>query len=73
MYDTHFRNASAPNLDELRNAFIAISNHFEHVFLILDALDECNQNQRQDLLGFLTTVGTSQKDASTPSIRSSVK
>ena len=73
MYDTHFRNASEPNLDELRNAFIAISSHFEHVLLILDALDECNKDQREDLLRFLTAVGTSQKDASTPSIRSSVK
>ena len=73
MYDAHFRNASEPNLDELRNVFIAISNHFKHVFLILDALDECNANQREDLLGFLTAVGTSQKDASTPSTRSSVK
>ena len=66
MYDTHFRNASEPNLDELRHVFIAISNHFECVFLILDALDECNANQREDLLGFLTAVGTSKEGASTP-------
>ena len=70
MYDAHFRSASEPNLDELRNVFIAISSHFKYVFLILDALDECNKDQRQDLLGFLTTVGTSKK-AST--LSSSVK
>ena len=70
MYDAHFRRASEPNLDELCNVFIAISSHFKHVFLILDALDECNKDQQQDLLRFLTTVGTFMK-AST--LSSSVK
>lgn len=49
LYDKHYRNASNPGYKELQNVLIQISECFEKVFWVLDALDECSKDQRQEI------------------------
>ena len=64
MYKLHHSNDSQPSYNELRNAFLAIIQQFGCIIFVLDALDECALDQRQDLCEFLlslaNTTGTSQ-------------
>ncbi|KAF8424851.1 ankyrin repeat-containing domain protein [Tirmania nivea] len=56
LYKKHFKNDSEPSLEELRILFIAVSQHFDCVFLTVDALDECSISQRRDLCDFLKRI-----------------
>lgn len=52
----HKQNHSQPNLEELQNVLLAIAKHFNSVFLVLDALDECTLEQRTDLCEFFSNI-----------------
>lgn len=56
VYKRHFRNDSRPTSDELRSIFLAIALQFNSMFLVLDALDECTLNQREELCKFLFNI-----------------
>lgn len=53
LYDKHYSNASTPGYTELQGVLVQISKHFEKVFLVLDALDECTDDQRRELFEVL--------------------
>lgn len=63
-YQSHYKNASEPSGDELRNIFLTIALQFKSMFLVLDALDECTPDQRVELSKFLSDIIIS----STPAI-----
>jgi len=53
LYDDHYRNASNPGYTELRDTLMRVSGYFGKVFLVLDALDECTEDQRNELFEVL--------------------
>ena len=56
VYMRHDKNVSQPNYDELRTVLLVVMRHFGHVFFVLDALDECPLDQRQELCEFLLNM-----------------
>ena len=56
LYDRHFRNNSQPRYDELRTVLLAIIQQFGQIFFVLDALDECALDQREDLCQFILSI-----------------
>ena len=56
VYNKHFRNHSQPNSEELQSIFLAIAKHFNSIFLVLDALDECTPELRAELCDFFSKV-----------------
>ena len=59
LYKQHYRNDSQPRYDELMRVFLAIIQHFGRIFFVLDALDECTQDQRKDLCKFILSLANS--------------
>lgn len=59
LYEKHHLNASTPCVAELQDVFMKVSKRFGQVFLVLDALDECTNDQREGLLGFLHYIMSS--------------
>lgn len=58
MYDKLEHQGKQPSLEELLTTLIAVSNSFDRVFLIFDALDECSQkSQRKELLPLFHRMG----------------
>ena len=53
VWERHYRNNSQPKYDELHTIFLAIIPQFGRIFFVLDALDECNLDQRKDLCEFI--------------------
>lgn len=51
-----YDNASNPGNTELQNSFIQISSSFKQVFLVLDALDECTEDQKSDLFDIFRSI-----------------
>ena len=73
VYEKHYQNDSQPNSEELQSIFLAIARHFNSMFLVLDALDECTPEQRAELCEFFckiielsATPNPSQSAQSTP-------
>lgn len=56
VYDHHYQNDSQPGLQELQDIFLIIAQQFNSVFLVVDALDECTEDQRVDLYEFFTGI-----------------
>ena len=56
VYDQHYQNDSQPGLQELQDIFLIIVQQFNSVFLVLDALDECTEDQRVDLYEFFARI-----------------
>lgn len=56
LYDKHYLNASNPGYTELQSVLIGISKCFEKVFLVLDALDECADDQRREIFEVLQSI-----------------
>ena len=56
MYRRHFKNASQPKSEELKSVFRTILLQFNSVFLVLDALDECTLDQREELCRFFSNI-----------------
>ena len=55
-YKKHYKNHSQPSTEELKIIFRAIALKFNRMFLVLDALDECTQDQRKELCGFFSNI-----------------
>ena len=65
VWERHYRKNTQPKYDELRMIFLAIIPQFGRIFFVLDALDECNLDQRKDLCEFIlglvdTSAGSDQ-------------
>jgi hypothetical protein len=43
-----------PSFTSLQDIFISLAIHFDQIFLIIDALDECPRDERHQIIGFLT-------------------
>ena len=56
VYEQHYKNHSQPNFQVLQDIFLASVQQFNSVFFVLDALDECTQDQRADLCGFFSEI-----------------
>lgn len=57
LYDRSQKNGTSVTLKELHTALLKTFKSFNRVFLIFDALDEYNQEQRKELLPLLHTMG----------------
>lgn len=68
MYKKHTRNASQPRSDELRDVFLLTCNYFKSIFLILDALDECEAGERQKLFNILSYAVTKSNPKCEPDV-----
>ena len=55
-YEKHYQADSQPNFEELQNIFLAIARHFNSMFLVFDALDECSLDQREELCDFFCKI-----------------
>jgi hypothetical protein len=53
MYDKMHPKGARPTMNDLRELFISITAEFSEVYLIFDALDECNEDERKVLLPFM--------------------
>lgn len=57
LFDKSHSGTKEPNLEDLIGALKIMMTLFDHVYIVLDALDECNQLEEQDyLLKFLQAV-----------------
>lgn len=60
LYNRLVSGAKKPTLEELYGVLLAVSKSFTQVFLIIDALDECDpDDQRKDLLPLFHRIGKS--------------
>lgn len=59
LFDHHNRNAGKSSYTELCQLFLAISKHFDRVFVVLDALDESDSSRRPELILFLCDIAKS--------------
>lgn len=50
LFDGYKKNEGRPTYEELTTVFSSISKSFDRVFIVIDALDECNENVRERLL-----------------------
>ncbi|KAI9859480.1 MAG: hypothetical protein M1813_006622 [Trichoglossum hirsutum] len=53
LYDLHQTNDVPPRFEEISSALTDVLGNFPRVFLIVDALDECFENTRRELLSHL--------------------
>ena len=56
VFERHYHNYSQPKYDELRTVFLATIQQFGVIFFVVDALDECPMNARQDLCNFFLSI-----------------
>ena len=56
IHEQLYRSDSQPKYDELRNVFLTIIQQLGHVYFIVDALDECTWDERQNLSKFLLSI-----------------
>lgn len=56
IYKQHYQNDLQPRYNELRNLFLRIIQPLGCVFFVVDALDECTQDERKILCKFLLSI-----------------
>jgi hypothetical protein len=61
MYDKMHPKGRQPAMSDLRELFISIAADFSEVYLIFDALDECNEDERNVLLSFVMQLQLARK------------
>lgn len=52
-YEKHYKNHSQPGAEELQDIFLAAVRHFDRIYLVLDALNECTPDQNAFLAGMI--------------------
>jgi Cdc6-like AAA superfamily ATPase len=57
LYEQHFEKGTTPALDEVFNALYVAIKDFPKVYIVVDALDEYPETQRQILLDYLANMG----------------
>jgi hypothetical protein len=55
-YHRFTRDARKPLFEDLQSLFVKCTRHLEHVFIVLDGLDECPELYRRQILQFIRTV-----------------
>jgi len=61
MYDKMHPKDKRPAMSDLRELFTSLAAEFREVYLIFDALDECNEDQRKVLLSFMMRLTLDRK------------
>ncbi|KAF8463704.1 hypothetical protein BDZ91DRAFT_796249 [Kalaharituber pfeilii] len=56
LYTKCHSNDKPPTLHELQHQFEAVSSSFQEVFLVIDAFDECEQDDRKEILNGITSL-----------------
>lgn len=56
LYKTHRERATRPSVDELRHVLQSLLGLYSQVFVVIDALDECESGVRSDLLDDLAAI-----------------
>ncbi|KAF8466957.1 hypothetical protein BDZ91DRAFT_762946 [Kalaharituber pfeilii] len=56
LYTKCHSNDISPTLLELQQQFEAVSSFFDEVFLVIDAFDECHQDDRKEILNGITRL-----------------
>jgi hypothetical protein len=56
LYDQCTYNDKAPKLAELQAQFLTIIDTFEEIFLVIDAMDECNKDYREQFLPYIVKL-----------------
>ena len=72
VYEKNYPNDRQPNLEELKSVFLAAAKCFNRMFLVLDALDECDPDQRVQLCDFFSNVVELSATAHNPPHKSGV-
>lgn len=57
LYERHRDRKTSPKIDEISQALSTMIQSHEEVFCIIDALDECNEDLRWELVEKLETLG----------------
>ena len=57
LYERHRDRNTSPKIDEISQALSAMIKSHEEVFCIIDALDECNEDLRWELVDKLENLG----------------
>lgn len=57
LYERHRDRKTSPKIDEISQALSTMIQSHEEVFCIIDALDECNEDLRWELVDKLETLG----------------
>jgi len=52
-YHTYDRNVRIPSFDVYKENFFCLVKSFDQVFLVIDALDECKQDERDKIMNFI--------------------
>jgi hypothetical protein len=52
--------ALSPSLVGTRDRFVTLAEGLSQVYVVFDALDECPEQERRDVLGFITGIVTAQ-------------
>jgi len=57
LYERHRERDTKPSLDEFRDILNSAVTAYSRVYFIIDALDECPEENRNVLLKYLATIG----------------
>lgn len=55
-YHLYERNARTPTFYQYEEIFIQLAHSYDTIFIVLDALDECEADQREKILSFISNV-----------------
>jgi len=56
LYDRHANRGTRPSLEEIRSALQAVISSYSTVYVVVDALDECLNHDRSQLLAMLRNL-----------------
>ncbi|KAF2135816.1 uncharacterized protein K452DRAFT_209080, partial [Aplosporella prunicola CBS 121167] len=56
LYETCYQNAQIPSLEQYSESFFSIAGQFLETFVVIDALDECNDKSRYFIFAFMEEV-----------------
>lgn len=58
LFNEHSKRKSRPSLDEIFTVLAAVCSNYTRVFVVVDALDECTADQRNQFVGKLSELQT---------------
>jgi archaellum biogenesis ATPase FlaH len=55
-YHTYDQDARTPAFGKYKDSFFKLARSYDQTFLVIDALDECIQNQREQIIDFISDL-----------------
>jgi archaellum biogenesis ATPase FlaH len=55
-YHTYDQDARTPAFGKYKDSFFKLARSYDQIFLVIDALDECIQNQREQIIDFISDL-----------------